>query len=64
MVIEIRVPDDWTPGLTLAIRQLVQGTCDEGFPIVTLVKKDVTAAELTAISDRIKALVADAGLAA
>ena len=38
MTIELKVPDGWTPGLTLAARQLLQGSIDRGFPIVTVVR--------------------------
>ncbi len=38
MTIELKVPDGWTPGLTLAARQLLQRSIDRGFPTVTVVR--------------------------
>jgi hypothetical protein len=64
MKIEITVPDDWTPALTLAARQLIQRSVDHGFPIVTVVRPDATADEIKYIQDRIAALIRDAGLTA
>jgi hypothetical protein len=64
MNIEIAVPDGWTPALTLAMAQLLQRTAREGFPLVVPLRGDVTAEEIAAISERVRRMVSEAGLAA
>ncbi|MGN6175864.1 MAG: hypothetical protein ACTHPS_23380 [Streptosporangiaceae bacterium] len=62
MTIEIAVPDDWTPGQVLAIRQLLQHAVTTAQPVVAFVRKDITPDQLEGIHDRINALVQEAGL--
>jgi hypothetical protein len=64
MVIEVTVPDDWTPGQTLATRQLLQQVIRTAQPVITAVRKDVTADQLKDVQDRIEALIREAGLQA
>ena len=64
MTIEIRVPENWTPELTLAMRQLLQAAFDKGLPIITAIRQDATAEDADAIAGRIRRLVNEAGLAA
>jgi hypothetical protein len=64
MTIEIVVPDDWTPGQALAMRQLLQHAAATALPVVTLVRKDITADQLKEIYERIDALIKEAGLQA
>jgi len=64
MVIELAVPEDWTPGQALAIRQLLQQVMRTAQPIITSVRKDVTADQLKDMQDRIEALIHQAGLQA
>jgi hypothetical protein len=64
MTIELRIPDGWTPGLTLAARQMLQGSIDRGFPIIAVVRPDATADQIRYVRERITRLIADAGLAA
>jgi hypothetical protein len=61
MVIELAVPEDWTPGQALAMRQLLQQVM-HAQPIVTSVRKDVTPNQLKDTYDRIEALIREAGL--
>ena len=64
MTIEIVVPDDWTPGQVLAMRQLLQHAVVTAQPVVALVRKDITADQLKEIYERINALIQEAGLQA
>jgi hypothetical protein len=62
MTIEIAVPDDWTPGQVLAMRQLLQHAVATAQPVVAFVRKDISADQLTEIYERINALVQETGL--
>jgi len=62
MTIEIAVPDDWTPGQALALRQLLQHAVATAQPVITFVRKDITADQLKEIYKRINALIQEAGL--
>jgi hypothetical protein len=62
MTIEIAVPDDWTPGQVLAIRQLLQHEVTKAQPYVAFVRKDITPDHHKVIHERISALVQEAGL--
>ena len=64
MVIELAVPEDWTPGQALAMRQLLQQVMRTAVPIISSVRKEVTADQLQDIHDRIEALIREAGLQA
>jgi hypothetical protein len=64
MTIEIAIPDDWTPGQAMAMRQLLQHAATTAVPVVTLVRKDITAEQLKDIYERINALIKEAGLQA
>ncbi|HEY1347882.1 MAG TPA: hypothetical protein VGF54_23055 [Streptosporangiaceae bacterium] len=64
MLIEVAVPDDWTLGQALATRQLLQQVISTAQPIITAVRKDVTADQLKDVQDRIEALIREAGLQA
>lgn len=64
MVVEIAVPDDWTPGQVLAMRQLLQHAVRTAVPVIAMVRKDVTADQLKEIYDGIQALIREAGLQA
>lgn len=64
MTIEIRVPENWAPGVTLAMRQLLQAAIDNGLPLVTTIRQDAAPEDVRAIAGRIRRLVSEAGLAA
>ena len=51
MVVEIAVPDDWTPGQVLAMRQLLQHAVRTAVPVIALVRKDVTADQRVATAE-------------
>ncbi len=62
MNIEVAVPDDWTPGQALVLRQLLQHAVSNAQPVIALVRKDVTAEQLHDIYRRIEAVIREAGL--
>jgi hypothetical protein len=64
MMIEVMVPDEWTPGLTLATQQLLQKAVRSGWPVITCLRQDATADQIEDVYRRIGALVSEAGLAA
>lgn len=64
MDIQISVPDEWSPQLTLAMQQLLQHAVHSGWPLITCLRPDVTPQQLQDISQKINALVKDAGLSA
>lgn len=62
MNIEISVPEEWTPGQSLAIRQLLQHATKTGQPVIAFIRKDATPEQLSEIYDRVNALIDEAGL--
>jgi hypothetical protein len=64
MQIEVAVPDDWTPGLTLAMQQLLQRAFHSGYPIITVIRPDATAEQIQDVYQRIGTVVREAGLTA
>lgn len=64
MVIEVAVPDDWTTGQALAVRELLQHAMHGAQPVISLVREDITADQLDDIYHRINAVIREAGLAA
>jgi hypothetical protein len=62
--IEITVPDEWTPGLTLAMQQLLQHAVSSGWPLITCLHPEATADQIEQIDHQIRVLVQDSGLAA
>ena len=64
MEIVLRVPEDWSPELALALRALLQQAIDHGCPIVVAVRGDAPADEISSLQARIRAIVQESGLAA
>jgi hypothetical protein len=62
--IEVKVPDDWTPGQILATRQLLQHALLTACPVIVFVRKDVTPEQLEGIYDRVEAIIREADLQA
>ncbi len=62
MNIEIAVPEQWTPGQALAVRQLLQHAVDNAQPVIALVRKDITPEQLQDVYGRIKEVIREAGL--
>ena len=64
MNIELEVPDDWTPGQTLAMRATMQHAVRAGHPVVAAVRRDATPEQLEHIYRRVAALLRETSLAA
>lgn len=64
MNIEIAIPEDWTPGQALTMRQLLQHAVKTGQPVIAFVRKDISAEQLKEIYDRINELIRESGLEA
>ncbi len=64
MQIEVVVPDDWTPELTLAMQQLLQRAFRSGYPIITVIRPDATPEQIQDVYHRIEAVVQESGLTA
>jgi hypothetical protein len=63
MIIEVAVPDDWTPGQVLAVRQLFQRAIRNAQPVICPVREDVTPDQLHDIYERVHAVIRESGLA-
>lgn len=64
MMIEIAVPDDWSPELALAIRSLFQHAVNDGYPLVAWARPDADPEQVKRVYARIRAMIEEAGLAA
>jgi hypothetical protein len=64
MKIEVVVPDEWTPGLTLAMQQLLQHAVRSGYPIISVLRPDATPEQIQDVYQRIGTVVRESGLAA
>ncbi len=62
MNIELTVPDEWTPGQTLAVRQLLQHAIQTGQPVIAFVRNEASEEQLKEIYDRVHGLIREAGL--
>jgi hypothetical protein len=63
MIIEIAVPDEWTPGQVLAVRQLLQRAIRDAQPVICPVREDVTPDQLHDIYERVNVMIRESGLA-
>jgi hypothetical protein len=61
---EIELPDEWPPGLRLAVANMIRTSLKAGFPLVVPVRGDVTPDELAAAFNTIETVIQKAGLAA
>jgi hypothetical protein len=64
MIIEVSVPDDWTAGQSLAVRQLLQHGLVSAQPVICFVRPDVTPDQLTDIYGRLNTVIRESGLEA
>lgn len=62
MIIELAVPEDWSPGQALTWRQLMQHGLRTAYPVIGFVRKDAGADQLKEIHDRVDALIREADL--
>ena len=63
MVIEVALPDSWSMGQALAMRQLLQRAVLGAQPVIGLVREDVTAEQLGDIYSRVNDMIRESGLA-
>ena len=63
MNIEVMCLTSWTPGLTLALQQLLQQSVRNGWPLITCLRPDATAEQIEEIDHQICGLgrVTDGG---
>ena len=64
MMVEVNLPDEWPPGLAMAAAQLMRQALRDGFPVVTAIRSDVTADQVSALYARVRTLIEESGLAA
>ncbi len=64
MNIEVTVPDEWSPALTLTVQQLRQQAVRSGWPLIICLRPDVTPEQMADINQRVRGLVSGSGLAA
>ena len=64
MTFEIEIPDEWPPGLGLAVAAMMRQSVKKGFPVVVPVRRDVTPDQLEEVFGGVKAMIQRAGLAA
>jgi hypothetical protein len=64
MIVEVNLPDEWPPGLAMATAQLMRQALRDGFPVVTAIRSDVTADQVSALYARVRTLIEESGLAA
>jgi 3-hydroxyisobutyrate dehydrogenase-like beta-hydroxyacid dehydrogenase len=63
MICEIEIPDDWPPGLGLAVAAMIRRSVKQGFPVVVPVRSDTTADQLDAAFSAVSTAIREAGLA-
>jgi len=63
VIVEVEIPDEWPPGLGLAVAKMIRESLKKGFPVVMPVRRDATADQLEAVFDRVKTVIHEAGLA-
>jgi hypothetical protein len=63
VICEIEIPDEWPPGLGLAVVAMFRQSLKQGFPIVVPVRSDTTADQLDEAFSSVKAAIREAGLA-
>lgn len=62
MVIEITVPDDWSPELAMSIRSLFQHAVNDGYPVVTWARSEADPEQVKHVYARIQAMMKESGL--
>jgi hypothetical protein len=63
MIVEVEIPDEWPPGLGLAVAKMIRESLKKGFPVVMPVRGDATPDQLEAVFDSVKMVIHEAGLA-
>jgi len=64
MTLEISLPEEWPPGLALAVAQMMRESFKEGFPVIVPVRKDATPEQIESAFELARTAMRKAGLAA
>jgi hypothetical protein len=64
VLVEMDLPDEWPPGLGLAVAEMMRRSLSAGFPVVVPIRRDATPAELEAAIGAVTRVIREAGLAA
>ena len=64
MQLEVNLPDEWPPGLALAVAAMIRRSLRDGFPVVIPIRPDATPEEFEAALGAVTRVIQDAGLAA
>lgn len=64
MLLEVDFPDEWPPGLGLAVAAMIRRSLRDGFPVVIPIRQDATPEELEAALGAVTRVIREAGLAA
>jgi hypothetical protein len=62
--LEVDLPDEWPPGLGLAVAAMIRQSLRDGFPVVIPIRRDATPEELEAAFGVVTRVIQEAGLAA
>jgi hypothetical protein len=60
---EIEIPDEWSPGLGIAVAAMIRQSLKDGFPVVIPVRRDTTPDQLQEAFDIVRTDILRAGLA-
>ena len=64
VLLEVNLPDEWPPGLGLAVAAMIRRSLRDGFPVVVPIRQDATPEELEAALGAVTRVIQEAGLAA
>jgi hypothetical protein len=64
VLLEVNLPDEWPPGLGLAVAAMIRRSLKDGFPVVIPIRRDATPEELEAALGAVTRVIQEAGLAA
>ena len=64
VLLEVDLPDEWPPGLGLAVAAMIRRSLRDGFPVVVPIRQDATPEELEAALGAVTRVIQEAGLAA
>lgn len=64
MLLEVDLPDEWPPGLALAVAAMIRGSLRGGFPVIVPIRPDATPEELEMALGAVTRVIQEAGLAA
>jgi hypothetical protein len=64
VLLEVNLPDEWPPGLGLAVAAMIRRSLRDGFPVIVPIRQDATPEELEAALGAVTRVIQEAGLAA